>query len=250
MEMEKIFTFKGTWALITGAGRGIGAAAAEMLARCGVNLCIHYHKSRQQADQLAHICAKQGIEVLTVRSDLSRPDGVDVLFQQIPRTPDYLVNNAGEAFYGLISQTKQGDWDRLMRINAAAPFFISERVLPHMIHQQFGRIVNVSSLWGEKGAAGEVLYSATKGALNAFTRALAKELAPNGITVNAVAPGAIETDMVSQEFGETDLHHLAAEIPAGRLGSPEEAAAVIVFLLSDQAAYVTGEVISPSGGWA
>ncbi|MNP51271.1 3-oxoacyl-[acyl-carrier-protein] reductase FabG [compost metagenome] len=135
-----------------------------------------------------------------------------------------------------------------MDVNLKSVFLCTQIFMPHMISQRFGRIINVSSVWGITGASCEVIYSAAKGGVNAFSKALAKELAPSGVTVNAVAPGAVKTDMMA-DFDDEELRLIEEEIPAGRLGSPEEIASLVYFLALPESGYITGQVISPNGGW-
>lgn len=245
-----MFTYRGKWALVTGAGRGIGAAVAEILATRGINVYIHCNQSCERAKQVAIRCANHGVDTIVIQSDLASGDGAEQLLTSIPRSPDYVINNAALSHYGLVSDLNREEWQNVMNVNAAAPLFISQGVLSHMITQQFGRIVNVSSIWGASGASYEVLYSMSKGALNAFTRSLAKELALSGVTVNGIAPGAVDTDMIRDQLTAQELQDLANQIPMGRLAKADEIANVIAFLLSDQASYITGQIIGVNGGWS
>jgi 3-oxoacyl-[acyl-carrier protein] reductase len=162
--------------------------------------------------------------------------------------PDILVNNAGKAHYGMLADVTEEEWDEVMAVNLKGTFLCSQIFMPYMVSQRFGRIINVSSVWGISGASCEVAYSASKGGVNAFTKALAKELAPSGVTVNAVAPGAVNTAMLNN-LQEEELRMLEEEIPAGRLASPEEVASLVYFLALPESGYITGQVISPNGGW-
>ena len=162
--------------------------------------------------------------------------------------PDIIVNNAGISHYGLLSDVSEDDWDLVMNTNLKGMFLCTQAFLPHMISQKYGRIVNVSSVWGITGASCEVLYSTAKGGMNAFTKALAKELAPSGITVNAVAPGAVDTSML-HHMNEEDKQLLINDIPIGRLAQPEEIASLVYFVALPESGYITGQVISPNGGW-
>ncbi|MBO8170944.1 MAG: SDR family oxidoreductase [Bacillaceae bacterium] len=247
--MKYNWTYQGKWALITGGSGGIGAATALLLAEQGINLLVHYNRSEAQAREVVAACRELGVEAWTIQADFTRDDGVKQLLNRLPCRPHYLVHNAGLAQYRLFTESQRQDWNRLLKVNVEAPLWISREILPFMIRERFGRIVNVSSIWGSRGAAMEVLYATTKGALDAFTRSLAREAGLNGITVNAVAPGAVKTEMVSEEIADEDLDEVVREIPLGRLGEPREIAGVISFLLSDQASYINGQVIHCNGGW-
>lgn len=162
--------------------------------------------------------------------------------------PDILVNNAGKSHYGMLADVSEEEWDDIMAINLKGTFMCSQIFMPYMVSQRYGRIINVSSVWGISGASCEVAYSASKGGVNAFTKALAKELAPSGVTVNAVAPGAVNTNMLSN-LQEDEVRMLEDEIPAGRLATPNEISSLIYFLALPESGYITGQIISPNGGW-
>lgn len=247
--MQPLFSYQGKWALITGASRGIGAEIARMMAREGIHLYLQYGKSFEEAKQVADTCRRYGIEVLLIQSDLLKDGSAEHLISQLPRIPDYLINNAGIAHYSLFSDATEEEWRKVQRINLEIPVFLCRQVLPAMLQRGFGRIINISSVWGTSGAAMEVLYSTGKGGLNAFTRSLAKEIAAAGITVNAVAPGAVLTDMLYNHLSGEDLEMLKQEIPARRLAHPEDVAYAVMYLLSDQASYVTGQILHCDGGW-
>ncbi|GAB7388316.1 SDR family oxidoreductase [Bacillaceae bacterium] len=236
------------WALVTGAGRGIGAEIAKALARDGVHLYLHYFRSREGVREVAAYCESRGVEALVCRADLRNHEEIAALFKELPRMPDILVNNAGCDHYAPVADVTPADWEKVMNLNVRSAFFCAQHVLPSMIRRRYGRIINISSVWGICGASGEVLYSLSKGALNAFTKALAKEVAPHNITVNAVAPGAVETDML-KGFAPHELEVIKASIPLGRFGKVEEIASLVSYLASDAAGYLTGQIISPNGGW-
>jgi 3-oxoacyl-[acyl-carrier protein] reductase len=240
---------KRKWACVTGASRGIGAAIAVSLAKAGFHLFIHYHASLQEAQAVAERCRNEGSQTLLVQADLAAADGVERMFSQFPYPVDVLVLNAGISGYGLVQDVTAGQWEAMMNIHVRAPFFCAKTALPHMIRQGWGRIITVSSIWGITGASYEVLYSTAKGAVISFTKALAREVAPSGITVNCIAPGLIDTDMMTGSFTDEQLDFIKEEIPAGRMGTPEEVAALAAFLVSDEAAYLSGQVISPNGAW-
>lgn len=238
-------------ALITGASRGIGAAIATKLAENGYHLALCCRSSAVQlhslADELSrtyHIqtrcfigdVADHGFIQDMVSSTLAEFGHIDVL-----------VNNAGVSHIGLLTDMDIEDWNRIVATNLTSVFSTSRLCAPSMIERKNGRIINISSVWGSVGASCEVAYSACKGGVNAFTRALGKELAPSNIPVNAIACGAIDTDM-NRGFSDEELTALIQEIPAGRMGTPEEAAALVLSLCSAPT-YLTGQVITLDGGW-
>lgn len=237
--------------LITGGSRGIGAAIAKRFAREGYRIVIHYLQGHEQANETARECIALGAEVLTIAADLGSREQLVRMKEKLDAlgiAPDIIVNNAGVSHYGMLVDVTEEQWNYVMNINLKGMFLCTQLFMPHMISQKYGRIINVSSVWGITGAACEVLYSTTKGGINAFTKALAKELAPSGVTVNAVAPGVVDTDMMS-EFDQAEKDALAQEIPVGRFGSTEEIASLIYFLSLPESSYITGQVISPNGGW-
>ncbi|AWB44362.1 3-oxoacyl-ACP reductase [Paenibacillus sp. CAA11] len=237
--------------LVTGASRGIGAKIAERFASVGMNVVIHYGRSHEAANEVARRCMEQGAKVYTVSADIRSREEIERMHQKLEDHglyPDILVNNAGIARYGLLSDVSEAEWDEVMDVNLKGLFLCTQVFMPYMISQKFGRIINVSSVWGISGASCEVVYSAAKGGVNAFSKALAKELAPSGVTVNAVAPGAVMTDMM-KDFEAEELRQLEEEIPAGRLADPDEIASLVYFLALPESSYITGQIISPNGGW-
>jgi 3-oxoacyl-[acyl-carrier protein] reductase len=237
--------------LITGGSRGIGAAIAERFASIGMNVVIHYLKSHESANEVARKCMSYGSKVLTATADLRSKSDILKMKEKLEShgmLPDILVNNAGISHYGLLSDTSEDDWDQVISVNLKGIFLCTQIFMPHMISQKYGRIINVSSIWGNSGASCEVVYSTTKGGVNAFTKALAKELAPSGVTVNAVAPGAVDTSMLDTLNNE-ERTALQNEIPAGRFAQPAEIASLVYFIALPESGYITGQVISPNGGW-
>ncbi|MDR6552752.1 elongation factor P 5-aminopentanone reductase [Paenibacillus qinlingensis] len=237
--------------LITGASRGIGAAIAQRFAAVGMQIVIHYRDSHEAANEIARSCMKQGATVMTVSADIQSHEQILKMkdkLAQMNMIPDIIVNNAGISHYGMLSDVTEEDWDRVMNVNLKGSFLCTQAFMAAMVQQKYGRIINVSSIWGISGASCEVLYSTAKGGLNAFTKALAKELAPSGVTVNAVAPGAVQTDMMAG-FQAEELDAITNEIPVGRLASPHEVASLVYFLALPESGYITGQIISPNGGW-
>lgn len=238
-------------ALITGASRGIGKAAAITFARAGYSLSLCCKNSEEQLTALAgQLQQEYGIQVLTFTGDVG-----DFLFVQemVSKTLeafkqlDVLVNNAGISYIGLLTDMDIADWNRIVSVNLTSVFSTCRLVVPSMVSAKSGRIINISSVWGNAGASCEVAYSACKGGINAFTKALGKELAPSGICVNAIACGMIDTDM-NRCFTEAEHAALMDEIPAGRMGTPEEVAQLALSLATGPA-YLNGQVITLDGGW-
>jgi 3-oxoacyl-[acyl-carrier protein] reductase len=237
--------------LVTGGSRGIGAAIAERFAAVGMNVVIHYLESHEAANDTARKCMRLGAKVLTAAADLRSKEQIIKLQEKLDNhqmTPDIIVNNAGVAHYGLLSDVSEELWDNMMSINLKGTFLATQQFMQPMIRQRYGRIINVSSIWGISGASCEVVYSTSKGGINAFTKALAKELAPSGVTVNAVAPGAVDTRMMAN-FDSAEKAALESEIPAGRFAQPDEIASLVYFLALPESGYITGQIISPNGGW-
>lgn len=227
-------------ALITGGSRGIGAAAVRAFARAGYAVTFFYETSEAAAASLA---AETGADA--IRCDVADTAAVAAAIASIPPV-DVLVNNAGISHVGLISQITPEEWDRLFAVNVKGVYNTVRAVLPAMLAKQAGAVVNVSSMWGQAGASCEAAYSATKGAVLALTQAMARELGPSGIRVNAVSPGLIDTDMNAHLSAE-DLAALAADTPLGRIGTPEEVAAAILYLA--EAEFVTGQNLPVNGGY-
>ena len=237
-------------AIVTGASRGIGRAIAVQLAILGANVVINYRQNEALALDAVAACRQYGVNALAVQADVSRAEEAAYLVQAACvnfGSPTILVNNAGIAHSGLLMDMTEEEWDALMNANLKSPFLCAKAVLPHMIQKRFGRIINISSIWGLAGGSFEVAYSASKGGLISFTKALAKEMGPSGITVNAVAPGAVQTDMLGH-LDEEALQMLADETPVGRLGTPEDVAQTVAFLALPSSSFITGQVISPNGG--
>ncbi len=230
-------------ALVSGASRGIGAACARALAGTGARVGVNYLKSRDKAEALA-----RELGGVALPCDVADFDAVSRMVETFGDV-DILVVNAGIALQKLFTDTSFDEWRRLFAVNVDGAYNLIHAALPHMIHEKWGRIVIVSSMWGVRGASCEAAYSAAKAALIGLTKALAKELGPSGITVNCVAPGVIDTDMNAALDRET-LSSLADDTPLCRLGTPEDVAAAVKFLCSDEAAFITGQILCVDGGFA
>lgn len=238
-------------AFISGASRGIGKAIAYKLASEGCRLALNCKNSK---DELMELCEKikdtYGVPTLPLIADIGHYPSVCQMFAQIRErfgSIDLLVNNAGISQIGLLSDLSIEEWQTILSTNLSSVFFCSKLAIPTMVQNQSGKILNISSVWGEVGASCEAAYSATKGGVNALTKALAKELAPSNIQVNAIACGCIDTSM-NACFSPEERARLEDEIPAGRYGSPAEVAELAWSLLSGNA-YLTGQVIRLDGGW-
>jgi len=237
--------------LITGASRGIGQAIAIAFAKAGYCLVITCSKTKEELLSLADILTNHyGAEVLTSVGDIGNYEYVCELFTDIENRfggVDVLVNNAGISYVGLLTDMSIDDWNRIVNTNLTSVFSTCKHAVPHMVRQQAGKIINISSVWGNVGASCEVAYSACKGGMNTFTKALAKELAPSNIQVNAIACGCIDTQM-NACFSDEERTALAEEIPAGRFGTPKEVADLVLDL-SQKHNYLTGQIITLDGGW-
>ncbi len=236
--------------LVTGASGGIGAAIATELAQKNWRVFIGYHHNRQRAQALAE---QLGDNTYAVSVDVRDEASVDEMMAHVTRIqkeePLYaLVNCAGVDRYGLLQDVSLDAWRHVMDTNVTGTFLVTRAVLPGMIHAQQGVILNLSSIWGARGASCEVAYSTSKGAIDAFTRALAQEVAWSGIRVNALAPGVVRTTMFDH-LDVTDQVATLNEIPFGRAAEPEEIAHYASFMLSDEAAYLTGQIITAAGGF-
>ena len=240
--------------LITGASRGIGRAMAYEFAKRGYDLYLTCRNNiellKQLKSELENLSSKE-YDVQTphchiFQCDAGNIEEVEQLFQSIP-TLDVIVNNAGISHIGLLTDMSVEEWSRVMSTNLDSLFYTSKFGVPKMLSRHKGKIINISSVWGNAGASMEVAYSASKGAVNSFTKALAKELAPSNIQVNAIACGLIDTDM-NAEFSQEDLYNIIEEIPADRIGQPEEVARLCC-MLAEAPEYLTGQIITLDGGW-
>ncbi len=242
--MEKI-------ALVTGSSRGIGRAVARQLAADGYAVAVNYRERRDCAEDLVSELTAAGHRAAAFQADVSDRAQVNEMVRRVESTLgsiSLLVNNAGVAGQALFQDVTDELWHHYFGVNVDGAFHTIQAVLPRMLHEHAGCIVNVASIWGLRGASCEVTYSATKGALIALTRSLAAELAPTNIRVNCVAPGVIQTDMLAALPPEV-LPQLVQETPLRRLGTPEDIAAAVSFLADERASFITGQVLTSDGGF-
>lgn len=234
-------------AIVTGAARGIGKAIAKRLVEDGFFVVAVYNSSEKLAKELE---SELYPNVKAYKCDVSDAESVNAVVKAVlkdRKTVDVLVNNAGIAQQKLFTDITDEDWSRMIGVDLSGAFYFTRAILPSMINEKLGRIINITSMWGETGGSCEVHYSAAKAGLIGMTKALAKETGLSGVCVNAVSPGVIETDMMSG-FSEADKEALREEIPLSRLGRAEDVANAVAFLCSEKASYITGQVISVNGG--
>ena len=237
-------------AVVTGASRGIGAATAAALAEAGFAVAVLYRTNRALADTCVQKIRENGGTARAYAVDVTDSAAVKKVTAQIELdlgAVSVLVNNAGISEQKLFTDISDSDWEQMLAVHLHGAFYMTRALVPAMVHRKYGRIINIASMWGETGGSCEVHYSAAKAGLIGLTKALAKELAPSGITVNAVSPGAVETDMM-RALGEEVCKTVAEETPVGRLAHPREIADAVCFLASEKAAYITGQVLSVNGG--
>ena len=233
--------------LVTGGSRGIGRAIVEKFAKEGYNVVLNYNKSEYAALDIA----KQHKNVEIFKANVSNPKDVEAMVnfaEEKFKKIDVLVNNAGISSSSLLQDLSLEEWNNLFEVNVTGTFLVTKNVLPNMISNKSGKIINISSVWGLVGASMEVAYSASKAAIIGFTKALAKEVGPSGITVNAIAPGIVMTDMVSN-LTLDEFEEIRKDIPLERIGETSDISNTAFFLASEEANYITGQVISPNGGW-
>lgn len=236
-------------ALVTGGSRGIGASIVRSLATSEYRVIFTYNKDRQSAEMLAEELRDFNVEYLQLdvsdyKSSYTIIKGIFDHYKKL----DVLINNAGVSCDGLFTDLSEEEWDKTFNVNIKGIFNVTKPVAKEMVRQHYGRIINISSMWGQVGASCEVAYSSSKAAVIGLSKALAKELAPSGITVNCVCPGVINTDMLNV-YSEDDISMLAEETPIGRIGSPDDIANAVIFLASDSSEFITGQVLGVNGGF-
>ncbi len=241
--MEKI-------AIVTGASKGIGREIAKNLARQNIKVIANYNKSEEKAIKLKEELEKEGIEIDIIKADVSKRQDVKKMITYTInkyKKVDILINNAGISEYKLFTEETDEDWNRLINNNLYSAFITSQEVIPNMIENKNGCIINISSIWGMIGASMEVLYSISKAGMDGLTKSLAKELGPSNIRVNSIAPGIINTDMC-KDFSEQELKDITEEIPLQKIGEPSDISKCVNWLINEK--YTTGQIISINGGWS
>ncbi len=240
--MEKI-------AIVTGASRGIGREIAKSLARKGIKVIANYNNSQEKAEELKKELKEEGYEIEIFKADVSKEEECQKLVEYSIKKYnkiDILVNNAGIDKYQLITEVTKKDWEEIINTNLYSAFCMCQKVLPNMIHNKNGCIINISSIWGIVGASTEVVYSISKAGIDGLTKSLAKEVGPSNIRVNSIAPGYIETD-INKDVTKEEKEEILKEIPLERTGEPKEIAKCVNWLVEDN--YTTGQIISINGGW-
>ena len=230
--------------IVTGGTRGIGAAISRAFAENGDRVFAVYEKDDSAARDFA-----EKTDAIIIKADVSKSDGASAVYNEVAKygKVDILINNAGISQIKLFSDITEADWDRMFAVNTKSVFLMTKQALTDMIHNKSGKIINISSIWGQTGGSCEVHYSASKAAIIGFTKSLAKELGLSGIQVNCIAPGVIKTDMTAH-LSDNDIADLKEQIPLNRIGTPEDIAKTAVFLASDGADYITGQIFGINGG--
>lgn len=231
--------------LITGGTRGIGKAMVSAFSKAGYRVFFTYHSSEELASELEKSAGAKGFCV-DFQNVQSVTDFADRFLSEFERV-DVLINNAGISHYGLIQDVSERDFERVFNVNFQSPFFLTRKLIPSMVAVNRGTVINIASIWGETGASCEVLYSSAKGAMIAFTKALAKELAPSGVAVNCISPGVVDTDMMAR-FSPDEKKELAEEIPAGKFTDADEIANLALYLAENSSTAFTGQIIGLNGG--
>lgn len=242
--------YSGKTVLITGGSRGIGKSIALAFAKSGAHIVVNYSSNAEMAEAVAAEARGYGVEAFVIGCDVSDEEAVESMIDNIEKNfkpIDILINNAGVTRDGLLIRMKTSDWDQVMDINLKGTYLCTKHLGKRMLKRKSGTIVNVTSVVGITGNAGQSNYSASKAGVIGFTKSIAKEFASRGIRVNAVAPGFIETDMTGK-LSEEVIESYSKAIPLGRMGSPEDVAAAVLFLSSEQSAYMTGQIITVDGG--
>ena len=236
-------------AIVTGASKGIGREIAKTLAKNEIKVIANYNNSEKEAKELKEELKKENIEIDIVKADVSTRKGTNKLAKyalEKYKKIDILINNAGISEYKLFTDETDEDWQRVINTNLYSAFAMSQEVIPSMVHQKNGLIINISSAWGVVGGALEVIYSVSKAGIDGLTKALAKELGPSNIRVNSIAPGMINTKMNSN-LNEEEIENLKEETPLGKIGEPKDIAKCVKWLIEDE--FTTGQIISINGGW-
>ena len=236
-------------AIVTGASKGIGREIAKTLAKNEIKVIANYNNSEKEAKELKEELKKENIEIDIVKADVSTRKGTNKLAKyalEKYKKIDILINNAGISEYKLFTDETDEDWQRVINTNLYSAFAMSQEVIPSMVHQKNGLIINISSAWGVVGGALEVIYSVSKAGIDGLTKALAKELGPSNIRVNSIAPGMINTKMNSN-LNEEEIENLKEETPLGKIGDPKAIAKCVKWLIEDE--FTTGQIISINGGW-
>lgn len=235
--------------IVTGGSRGIGASIVKELANKNYNIVLNYNNSEEQAKQIQKELLEKNIKIEIFKADVSKRENVKELVKfalEKFKTIDVLINNAGIDQVKMFMDITDEDWNKMIQTNLNSVFYCTQEVLPTMIHNKEGNIINISSIWGITGASCEVHYSVAKAGIDGMTKALAKELGPSNIRVNSIAPGAILTDM-NKGYTNEEIEDMKSQIPLGKLGNPIEIAKCVNWLIEDN--YTTGQIISPNGGW-
>lgn len=235
--------------IITGASRGIGREIAKRLAKKGLKVIANYNKSEKKAEKLKFELGQEKISIDIVKADVSKREDVKKLVKYTLdkyNKIDVLINNAGISEYKLFTEETDKDWNKIINTNLYSAFAMSQEVIPNMVHNKSGLIINISSAWGVVGGSLEVVYSISKAGMDGMTKALAKELGPSNIRVNSIAPGMIYTKM-NEKFTEEELKEIKEEIPLGAIGEASDISKCVEWLIEDK--YTTGQVISINGGW-
>ncbi|MDU3687614.1 MAG: 3-oxoacyl-ACP reductase FabG [Anaerococcus hydrogenalis] len=237
--------------LITGSSRGIGEAIAKKLNK-SYNLVLTYNKNKDKALNLLEKLRKENPNVIAVKCDVKNENDVNNLFDLAEKNfshVDILINNAGISYFGLLQDMDFSSWNDIINTNLSSIFLTSKRAIPNMVSQKSGVIINMSSIWGNLGASFEVAYSASKGGINSFTKALSKELIPSNIRVNAISPGIVDTDMTKFDLSSDDKKALKEDLIEKRFAKSEEIANLVEFLISDKGSYITGSIFDINGGF-
>ena len=235
--------------IVTGGSNGIGKYIVEELSKKGYNVILNYYKSENNAKKIQDDLRKIGIEMDIFKADVSKREEVKKLVEYVLnkyKNIDILINNAGISQTKLFTDITDEDWNKMLNTNLNSVFYMTQEVLPNMIHNKNGCIINISSIWGMVGASCEVHYAVSKAGIDAMTKSLAKELGPSNIRVNSIAPGIIETNMISN-LNKEELNNIKQEIPLEKIGKPENISKCVNWLIEDE--YTTGQVISINGGW-